>query len=79
MTNRKKAIKELIFNQGSIAQQLHQLRISKHLSAEQVCAETDIPPYVLDNLELGRGNLNLGSLYPLAKYYGKKVQISLVD
>ncbi len=75
----KKTIKTLIEDCHSLAVQLHALRISKQLSFEQVCHETGIPPYVLDNMELGRGNLNLGSLYVLAKYYGRKVKISLVE
>ena len=75
----EKTIKTLIEDCHSLAVQLHALRISKQLSFEQVCQETGIPPYVLDNMELGRGTLNLGSLYVLAKYYGRKVRISLVE
>ena len=49
---RNKEIKELIRLQGSLAQQLHQIRSSKQLSMERVCAETGVPMYILDNLEL---------------------------
>ena len=76
---RNKEIKELIRQQGSLAQQLHQIRSSKQLSMERVCAETGVPMYILDNLELGRGGINMGAVYALAKYYGKKVQILLQD
>lgn len=75
----RKTIKTLVEDCHSLAVQLHMLRISKQLSFDQVCLETGIPPYVLDSLELGRGTLKLGSLYVLAKYYGKRVKISLID
>ncbi len=77
--NNKDKLKDLIQTQGSLAQQLHQIRISKQLSMEKVCAETRIPEYVLDGMEIGTRSLRLVELYLLAKYYGKKVQISLVD
>lgn len=79
MNNNKQAIKNFIQDHGSIAQQLHQIRSSKQLSLKQVCIETGLPEYVVDSLEIGHGALRLPDLYLLAKYYGKKVQISLID
>ena len=63
----------------TLATRLHDIRISKQLRFNQVCEETGIPQGLLDNLELGRGSVNLGALHLLAKYYGKKVEILLVD
>ena len=62
----------------SLAQQLHNIRISKRLTLEQVSCETKVPAYVIDAMELGVKN-NISDLYVLAKYYGKRVQIQLVD
>lgn len=55
MNNSKQAIKNLIQDHGSIAQQLHQIRSSKQLSLKQVCIETGLPEYVVDSLEIGHG------------------------
>ncbi len=79
MNNKKQAIKELIQNYGTIAQQLHQLRVSKQLSLERLSHDTQIPLYILDDMEIGRRSLQLSTLYILAKYYGKKIHIQLID
>ena len=79
MNNKKQAIKELIQNYGSIAQQLHQLRMSKQIPLDKVSHDTGIPLYILDDMEIGRHSLQLSNLYILAKYYGKKIHIQLID
>ncbi len=79
MYNKKQAIKELIKNHGTIAQQLHQLRVSKQLSLEKLSHDTKIPIYILDDMEIGSHPLQLSNLYILAKYYGKKIHIQLID
>ncbi len=79
MRNKKQELKELIMMQGSIAQQLHQIRISKQLTMEQVCCQTGMPDYILDSMEIGRRSLHFPELYLLAKYYGKKLKIEFVD
>ena len=79
MNNKKQAIRELIQNHGTIAQQLHQLRVSKQLSLERLSHDTQIPLYILDDMEIGRRSLQLSTLYILAKYYGKKIHIQLID
>ncbi len=79
MNTKKQELKDLIMIQGTIAQQLHQIRISKQLTMEQVCCQTGIPDYVLDNMEIGRRPLRFSDLYLLAKYYGKSLKIQFVD
>ena len=79
MNDSKESIKSLIQSRGTIGQQLYQIRVSKQLTMKQVCTETNIPEYIVDNMEIGRGSLKMPELYRLAKYYGKKVQISLID
>ena len=79
MNNKKQAIRELIQNHGTIAQQLHQLRVSKQLSLEKLSHDTRIPLYILDDMEIGSHPLQLSNLYILAKYYGKKIHIQLID
>lgn len=77
--NYKQDKRDLKQRKQTLAARLHDLRISKQIGFNQVCEETGIPQRILDNLELGRGALNLGALHLLAKYYGKKVEILLVD
>ena len=77
--NYKQDKKDIKQRRQTLAVKLHDIRISKQIGFNQVCEETGIPQRILDNLELGRGCVNLGALHLLAKYYGKKVEISLVD
>ena len=50
------------------------------LNDKELCWSTiSVQMYILDNLELGRGGINMGAVYALAKYYGKKVKILLQD
>jgi len=79
MSRRQQKLKDLIMLQGTIAQQLHQIRISKQLTIKQVCAQTGIPDYILDNMEIGKRPLHFPELYLLAKYYGKNLKIQFVD
>ena len=44
-----------------------------------IAHDTGIPLYVLDDMEIGRRSLQLSNLHILAKYYGKKIHIQLVD
>ena len=58
--------------------QLHEARISAHLSLVQVEKLTGIPADVIDRLEVGIKPVDIGHLHQLAKAYGKTVKISLV-
>ena len=79
MNNKKQTIRELIQSHGNISQQLHQLRMLKQIPLDKVSHDTGIPLYVLDDMEIGRRSLLLSNLHILAKYYGKKIHIQLVD
>ena len=69
---------EIIKIRNGIARQLHEARISAHLSLVQVEKLTGIPADVIDRLEVGIKPVDIGHLYQLAKAYGKTVKISLV-
>lgn len=77
--NNKLAIKELMDNQRSIAQQLHDMRISKQLALEEVSVKTGIPAYIIDSQEIGMNVLKISVVFQLAKFYGKTVKITLSD
>lgn len=75
----KPAIQNLIQEHRSLAQQLHDLRISKNKTLEDVNLATKIPEHIIDAQETGTAYLNMPVVFQLAKYYGKKVKIDLVD
>ena len=69
---------EIIKIRNGISRQLHETRISAHLSLVQVEKLTGIPANVIDRLEVGIKPVDIGHLHQLAKAYGKTVKISLV-
>lgn len=71
--------KEIKEGVRSIMQQLHDARISAHMTLDQVNEVTKIPIHIIDKLEIGIKQMQLSDAYVLAEAYNKKVQISLVD
>ena len=75
----KSAMKNLSEARRTLAQQLHDLRISRQLTIDEVHVKTGIPTWWIDAIELGNRELRLEHLYVLAKLYNRKVVISLED
>ena len=75
----KSAMKNLSEDRRTLAQQLHDLRISRQLTIDEVHVKTGIPGWWIDAIELGNRELRLEHLYVLAKLYNRKVVISLED
>ena len=75
----KSAMKNLSEDRRTLAQQLHDLRISRQLTIDEVHVKTGIPTWWIDAIELGNRELRLEHLYVLAKLYNRKVVISLED
>lgn len=63
----------------NIGQQLHDIRISKKLSLDEVSHQSRVPVHLIDAQEIGLMSIKMDIIYKLAKLYGKKVQISLID
>ena len=40
---------------------------------------TPLPSFFIENMETGRGDLKIGNLMVLTRFYGKKVKIELQD
>lgn len=62
-----------------IAEALLQERFSRKLTLDELSVAVKILPQRIETLELGRKKLNWVYIGMLLKYYGKKLQISLVD
>ncbi len=75
MTTKNTAIINI---RSNISRQLHEARVSAHLSLAQVEKLTGIPADFIDRLEVGIKQVDIGHLYQLAKAYGKKVKINLI-
>lgn len=75
----KSTIKELNETQRSIAQQLHDARISAQMTLEKVHEATKIPIYLIDKMEIGIKPVDFTQICQLAKAYNKRVQINLID
>lgn len=74
----KSVIKELTKEERSVAQQLHDIRVSKQLELEDVYHATKIPIHIIDKHEIGT-MMQIHTIFILAKYYNKKVQINFID
>lgn len=75
----KSTIKEMNETQRSIAQQLHDARISTRMTLEQVNEVTKIPIHLIDKIEIGVKQIDFTHICQLAKAYNKKVQINLIE
>ncbi len=53
----------------SVGAKLHNLRAKNKLSLEKVAFQTDISTSKLDDLELGKGQIDFGILCQLARFY----------
>ncbi len=71
------AISELDEVLIELGAQLHTLRIATGLKIEELGSIAKIEPSIIDGLEIGRGELDFNALVGLAKFYDKKLHISL--
>jgi len=49
------------------------------LTIDYVSQKTLLPSFFIENMETGRGDLKIGNLMVLTRFYGKKVKIELQD
>lgn len=63
----------------SLAKQLWILRTENRLTIDYVSQKTLLPSFFIENMETGRGDLKIGNLMVLIRFYGKKVKIELQD
>ena len=63
----------------SLAKQLRTLRTENRLTLDYVSQKTLLPSFFIENMETGRGDLKIGNLMVLTRFYGKKVKIELQD
>lgn len=62
-----------------IGAELFRLRSRHNLTLIQLSHQTNLPTSIIDHMETGFGQFDLGSLLRLARFYGKSVSISLGD
>ena len=62
-----------------VGNELFQLRSRLNLTLVQLSHQTNLPASIIDHMETGFGQFDLGSLLRLARFYGKGVQITLYD
>ena len=62
-----------------IGNELFRLRSHLNLTLVQLSHQTNLPASIIDHMETGFGQFDLGSLLRLARFYGKGVQITLYD
>lgn len=62
-----------------IGNELFRLRSHLNLTLVQLSHQTNLPASIIDHMETGFGQFDLGSLLRLARFYGKGVNISLCD
>ncbi len=62
-----------------LGQDLFRLRSQANITLNRLSQDTNLPVSIIDHLETGFGQFDLGSLLKLTRFYGKSIKISLID
>ncbi len=54
-------------------------RVNKRISLQELSHKIDVPPYKIEMVEMARRKFNWYAVAHLLRYFGKKIEISLVE
>lgn len=59
-----------------LGRKLYELRAARRLNQDEVCQLILMPSFIIDNMELGRGEFNMAVLISLCRLYGVKPEMT---